>query len=79
MENQKPRKINKFRGIPDIVPVETTQIVTERNHKDAKITRDSIKKANILDTPGPWARVWLDANDLQVVYTHGRAELRFKK
>lgn len=79
MGNQKPKNANKFRDIPPIVPIETQQIITERSHKDAKIVKDVLRKTDILDTPGPWARPWLDANGLQIVYTHGHAELRFKK
>jgi len=34
---------------------------------------------NILNTPGPYSREWLNANGLQIVYKHGKAVLQSKK
>lgn len=68
MEKQKP--INNFRDTP---------VIVERTRGEVKADRDLQRKADLLNTPGPYEQSWLDAKGLDVIYQHGKAVLQFRK
>lgn len=78
MANKKSRpKRNSPAGVP--MTIASDKEVVSQIERQALLDRELVKYPNILQTPPPYARAWLRQHNLEVVYSHGKAKLKFRQ
>ena len=78
MVNRKPRqKRNSPAGIP--ITIASDKEVISQIERQAMLDRELVKNPNILETPPPYTGEWLRMHNLEVIYSHGKAKLKFKR